>query len=384
MRNWTLRALLALALIPSAALVAQQPASRAPVPQTHTVMKGETLWGLAQQFLGDPHRWPAIYDLNKSFIKDPHWIYPGQVLNMPDGVATGGVTSVQVTMTPPAGAPPNDAVTPRMAPPRVAASPMNAPTVFYRESEAPTAAASRTTVEPPEPTVLMGDYIRAPYVLQTGTPDGVGHLLRSADLDPIGTAGSTTMFKAYDNVLIQPPAGTTPVAGDRFVVLSIGPAVYGQGQVVVPTGIVQVSASPSAGAATVAQVVQLFGEMKPDQMLVPLDTAGLSSTTRAVPVADGRWGTIKWVLSEPVLATTQSYVVLDVNLGDGVRPGDEFSVFRERKAGSIPSDPATPEIAIATLKAVKVTPFGTTAIVMSQVQPAIKTGARVRLTAKMP
>lgn len=46
---------------------------------THTVKKGDTLWDLAKKYLGSATKWPEIYKLNKSKIKDPHWIYPGQV-----------------------------------------------------------------------------------------------------------------------------------------------------------------------------------------------------------------------------------------------------------------------------------------------------------------
>lgn len=51
----------------------------------HTVVWGDTLWDLAYKYLGDSFRWPEIYNLNKDKIKDPHWIYPGQVFVIQQG-----------------------------------------------------------------------------------------------------------------------------------------------------------------------------------------------------------------------------------------------------------------------------------------------------------
>jgi nucleoid-associated protein YgaU len=51
--------------------------------RTWTVVKGDTLWGLAKRFYDNGARWPQIFDANRTKIKDPHWIYPGQVFTIP-------------------------------------------------------------------------------------------------------------------------------------------------------------------------------------------------------------------------------------------------------------------------------------------------------------
>lgn len=49
----------------------------------HVVMKGESLWKIAEHYYGDGNKWPDIYKANKDIIKDPDHIEPGWELNIP-------------------------------------------------------------------------------------------------------------------------------------------------------------------------------------------------------------------------------------------------------------------------------------------------------------
>src|SRR6266542_4216431 len=62
-------------------------------PHEHTVVKGESLWRIADTYLGDPNRWPEIWQLNKgkywphvsgrATFHEPDLNFPGWVLTLP-------------------------------------------------------------------------------------------------------------------------------------------------------------------------------------------------------------------------------------------------------------------------------------------------------------
>jgi len=70
--------------IGSLGLLALLAAGALAAPATHTVVKGDHLWGLAGTYYQNHFRWQAIYAANKDKIKDPNLIYPGQALTIPD------------------------------------------------------------------------------------------------------------------------------------------------------------------------------------------------------------------------------------------------------------------------------------------------------------
>ena len=49
-------------------------------PDTYTVKRGDTLWGISGLYLRRPWRWPELWGMNMESIRNPHLIYPGQVL----------------------------------------------------------------------------------------------------------------------------------------------------------------------------------------------------------------------------------------------------------------------------------------------------------------
>lgn len=75
------------------------PASVPEGAQVHVVEAGDTLWTLAERFLGDPHLWPQIWEQNR-YILDAHWIYPGDPLILA-GAAVADVVESEDVVAPP-------------------------------------------------------------------------------------------------------------------------------------------------------------------------------------------------------------------------------------------------------------------------------------------
>lgn len=76
--------------VPPGGNPAPQPKAPTPKPpaprprvRTYTVRPGDSLWRIAQRFYGNGNLWTRIYNANRSHIRNPNLIFPGQTFVIP-------------------------------------------------------------------------------------------------------------------------------------------------------------------------------------------------------------------------------------------------------------------------------------------------------------
>ena len=380
---------LALALLGTKALSAQEA-----VPREHTVKRGDTLWDLAKLYLGDSFLWPEIYRLNTDVIDDPHWIYPGEVLKLPAPGATPTVAEAPPVQQageptpPPPTAPPAAAPAPTATGTPVYEPPigvLDGPTVFPQSRIDLPVSKRKSSAPAPMPTVKLGTFLSAPYVDRNGGPRGAGHVVKVLNLS-VTVSGRDPKSRAqlHDDIFISPPVGSAAAEGERYITYKFGPYLDDVGQVVVPTGIVQVTRAPRDREAAIAQVIAMFGEIEADQRLLPYDSTALHVVGRPEPIVDSVVTEVRAVSGNPILPSVQDYLLVDVSARDGIKIGDEFELFAPRSKSDVSGAPANPEIVIARAQAVRVTRYGTTLMIMGERHPKIEPGTLAKRTASMP
>jgi len=374
------------------------------VPSSHTVSRGETLWSIAQMYFNDPLLWPEIYRLNTAVIEDPHWIYPGEVLNLSEMVIVAlGDTVVAV---------PQDTTSAAADTVHAAAPGDTIAAIVPLDTIPMDTIPAELIVEPPPPTVaeshetifdrrrtnrqvvqdVLRAYVHQPYrPLRAGEFYSAGFLSEEERLPWGRILGATatasiprlsdrTSATTFQEISIRPPRNASYHVGDSLLLARIDRTLaFGRwGEVVVPVGIARVSSIEEQ--QVLAQVVAQFDRIHENQLAMPLEPFRDPGQVRPTPVEQGLTGKLLEPRDPHPIAGAQQYFFIDKGRRDGVTLGDVFEVVKPAQgyAGS-----ASEEVR-AVMMIVHTREKSATGLLLQITNPSLDRGLPVRLIKKMP
>lgn len=351
--------LLALAAGVAPAAVAQVAAR----PSQHTVQTGDTLWDLAARYLGDPFLWPQIYRLNTGIVADPHWIYPGQVLQLAAGEDTRAV---------PEESPAAPAVGQPVAPAAARATDPDAGGLFLRRPRMQVGPTLVTFTDESYRALSRGDFYASGFMTE-GDDLPYGTFLGNTEPPKIASMGERSFSLLNDPVAVRPPEGATYRVGDTLLVLELAEGYSGApewGDIVMPTGLLEVTGIGEGHLQ--AKVLAIYGELRNNQRVLPAERFVSTGTARARPVSNGLSARIIKPREKNPIRHPQDVLFIDAGRSSGVATGDIFEVLREG------AEPGMAMERIATLQVVHVRAGTATVRVASVVDSHFPVRATVR------
>ena len=307
-------------------------------PDSHTVKPGDTLWAISGLFLKQPWRWPELWGMNLQQIRNPHLIYPGQVLvlHKANGRATlriaGGEGSVPTVKLSPHVR--SESISESAIPP----IPLREIQPFLTEAlvtdEATLSLAPRI-VAAPENRVMLSQGDRAYARGQYG--DSAGASGKPLTLDK----GEPREFRVFRNATPLKDPGTGEVLG--FEARYVGKAELNRGESVRdetnPSGEVMRQLVPATITITSARE-----EVRVGDRLLPEPPRELPVFVPSVP-EPAQSGRIVSVYGNAVRFASQNQVVA-INRGsrDGMQRGHVLAVLRNSSVLTDKTDQARPDM----------------------------------------
>lgn len=327
---------------------------------THEVVKGDTLWDLAEHYYQNPFDWRRIWEANQQQVADPNLILPGWVLTIPGREAQ--VTDVAVE-TP--GEPAAEPAEEPMAPP-AARSLKDEATIFDQDTSVIRSGVLRSS-SAQYSAVPRGLVWSAPWLIRQGQSDEpMGRIESFA-----GGASNSETARSYDRIRVS-FTGSVPAVGTVLQAYRLEKTIEDVGEVMIPTGVVTIAEAEGDGA--IAVVSAEYARMTLGDFLRPVPEYTLAMGNYAQPVNGGPQAMVMGFSGPNVLQDIGSIAFLDQGAQDGVSIGDEYE-YVNPSAGS--------DVVEGRLQVVGVTPDMASARILSMDDVVFKQGVVVRLARKM-
>lgn len=356
-RSWpALPAFVVLLLLGTAAPPAQGQVLNRPEGGQHAVVVGNTLWDLAAHFYGDPFLWPRIYEANTDRIDDPHWIYPGQLIRIPDG--QGNIQEVLVVSDQDAG---SDAAPapPRREPER---------TKFYRDTAAVNRAAEDALAN--WLAVPQSIFYSAPFLDDSNGMDALGRITGFEGAEEVRAPREGPAL--YERIVLDLD-GTVLAPGTRLQIYALEPRrPEMDGLVATPSGVATILHRVEGGV--VASVDAHYHRILKGDLVRPLPTYPGVPGRVAQPVSGGVVTHVMGFAGVQDLHQPGHFLFVDVGRRDGIAVGDELVVVEDNPNARIEGR----------VQVVGVQDDVATARIVMIRNPVFDHGLRLRMDRKMP
>jgi LysM repeat protein len=287
-------AILAVLILPEIALAQQAQGD-------HTVVNGDTLWDLAQQYYGDPFDWRRIWTANQANIADPNLIVPGQVLVIPGTAPSAGGTEVV-----------------EASGPTEPTSLRDIPTIFRQDTTLVRGGVVRGS-ERVYQSVPRDLVFSAPRLTgMEGDPPHAGVLEGSA-----GGSNRGLTVRSFERVRVSMDGPAR--VGEQLQVFKVDRLIEDVGRVVSPTGVMTVSQVVSGGV--IGTIVKEYGRILPGHFVGPMPVHDVSVGQYAQPVSGGAVAMVMGFAKSVQIANVGQVAFLDLGTDDGLALGDEFSLY---------------------------------------------------------
>ncbi len=263
-------------------------------PTRYVVVKGDTLWDISGKFLKDPWKWPQIWGMNKAEIKNPHWIYPGNVILLSD---EGGIPHLSLE------SPDGNLVTVKLSPEIRGESLDNGGI-------------------PPLPAAMIHAFDVQPVVLDKGTLEHAPKVVEFEDEHMVVGAGDE-VFASNDNDQLQVGTQWKLVRPGKPIVDPDSKEILGYSAEYLGT-----ARTLKAGDPQRVLILSTAREVQDNDRLLPADEGYLFHYVPHAPNLPIQGRVISTV---NIMTEAGRYNTVAINKGqrDGVEVGDVLAIYRD-------------------------------------------------------